>query len=124
MTDPISMTLLGALTDSVFSYALEQSGLSDKVLSWLGREPVHLAFQSAFLKAFRRFQDEHKLWVESFADETFLQRKDVARELSRFLTRRDSPDPDELARAWAKQLPHVGEEHRPEAAGALADFLR
>ena len=123
MSEPISITLLTKVTEAVFSYALSESGLADKVRAWLGWEPARLAFQTAFLRALQRFAATHPRWAASLVDQAFLTREDVAAELAKFLTRRDAPDPNALARAWAEQLPHVGERHREDAARALADFL-
>ncbi|GEM_PF-2685936 len=124
MPDPISLTILGAVADAVFSYVLERTSPVDQVRAWLGREPARLAFQTALACAYSAFADQHPRWATALLDETYLTRKDVTAELAKFLTRRDAPDPNVLARAWAEQLPHVGERHREDVARALADFLR
>ncbi len=121
MPEPISSTLLTVITDAVFSYALAESGLADKARAWLGREPARLAFQTALLRALQRFAETHPRWAASLVDETFLTREDVTQELSRFLTRRDAPDPNALAQAWAEQLPHVGQRHREVVVLLLED---
>ncbi len=124
MSEPISITLLTKVTEAVFSYMLSESGLADKARAWLGRDPARLAFQTALARAYSAFADQHPRWATALLDETFLTREDVAAELAKFLTRRDAPDLDALAQAWAEQLSHVGERHREDAARALAAFLR
>ncbi len=128
MPDPVATSavakLVEAATGAVFGYVLEEAGLADRVRAWLGREPARLAFQAALLRALTRFAKAHPEFASALMDEPFFTREDVARELGRFLTRKGHPDVNALARAWAKQLPHVGGRYRDEAAAALQAFLR
>ena len=116
--------LIGTITEAVFGYVLEQSGLGDRLRHWLGRDPTRLAFQTALLRALKRFADQYPTWAASLLDETFFTGETVSRELARLLTRRSTPDVNTLAAAWAAQLPQVGEDHQGEAARVLGDFLR
>ncbi|WP_152918101.1 ATP-binding protein, partial [Ardenticatena maritima] len=115
--------LIGTITEAVFGYALEQSGLGDRLRHWLGRDPTRLAFQTALLHALERFADRHPAWAASLLDETFFTGETVSRELARFLTR-DTPDVNAIATTWAAQLHDVDEDQQEKAVRALADFLR
>ncbi len=121
MLESLIVTLTNNVIDRTAT-ALLDAGES-RLRAWLGREPARLAFQTALLRAITRFANDHPDWAAALLDETFFTRDEVAAELSRFLTRRDRPDPARLATAWATQLPDVGEQHREQATAALADFL-
>ena len=51
MVATLALTLLDKLAYQVIAYALEQSGLGDRVRVWLKKDPPRLAFQTAFQKA-------------------------------------------------------------------------
>ncbi|MBL8096515.1 MAG: ATP-binding protein, partial [Anaerolineales bacterium] len=113
------------VAESVFSYALEHSGLADKVRDWLGRHPAKLAFQKALASAFTAFTRHYPEHAESFFDRTFLADR-AAPILAQLLTRSGRPDPTALLNAWHASLtplplPAV---RRGEMLQASSDFLR
>jgi len=128
MPDPITLTLLGAVTEAVFGHLLQQA--EPRLRIWLKKEPARLAFQAAFLRAYKRYADRHPQWAASLLDATFFTRDDVAGELSKLLTRaageEGRPDAEILAKAWADYFPaadaSVLEARREEVITALEDF--
>lgn len=99
----LTEALIAAITEAVFGYLLEESGLADKARSWLGRDPQRLAFQVALAKAYAGFADRHPDWAYSLFDEHFLAHS-AAPMLARCLERDNTAQPEDLAVAWAEQL--------------------
>ncbi len=122
---PISEPLLAAVAEAVFGYALEQSGLAERVRAVLKIDPKHKAFQVALALTYTAFARQYPDLVASLFDESFLKTK-AAPLLAQLLTRRGRPDPAELARLWARHLGHDDPDTWPrldEATRAAADFL-
>src|SRR4030067_78792 len=92
--------LLSAVTEAVFGYLLEQSGLAEKVRARLGRDPERLAFKIALARAYTPFARHHPQWTASLFDQHFLTHT-AAPILACCLLRDDSPHPAELAGVWA-----------------------
>lgn len=116
---------LAAVTEAVFGYLLEEVGVADKVRSWLGRDPQRLAFQVALARAYTTFARHHPQWAASFFDEHFLTHG-AAPHLARCLRRTASPDPAEVAAAWADQLGlhrETRQERIAELTPVASDFL-
>ena len=122
---PISETLLAAVAEAVFGYALEQSGLADRVRAALKIDPKHKAFQAALARAYTAFARKYPDLVASLFDESFLK-TEAAPLLAQLLTRRGRPNPAELTRLWARHLGHDDPDTWPrldQATRAAADFL-
>ncbi len=122
---PIGEALLAAVAEAVFGYALEQSGVADRVRAVLKIDPKHKAFQVALARAYTAFARQYPDLVASLFDESFLK-IEAAPLLAQLLTRRGRPDPAELAWLWARHLGHDDPDTWPrlaEATRAAADFL-
>ncbi len=118
-------TLIGAVTEAVFGYLLEQTGLGGKARALLKREPQQLAFTVAMTRTYATFDSQHPQWTESLFDETFLKNR-AAPLLARALLRDNPPTSTELAQAWADQV-GTGERTRAQTITRVepvaADFL-
>lgn len=125
----LTEALLAAITEAVFGYLLEQTGLTSKMRAWLQGDPQHLAFQVALAQAFTKFAQSYPSWTSSFFDEHFLKGR-AAPLLARFLTPDGPPSSTELASAWADELKlkrETREQHIAEltpAASAFVGWLR
>jgi len=122
----LSEALLGAITEAVFSYLLEQAGLADHIRARLGRDAERLAFQVALARAYTAFARRYPQWAATLFDEPFL-RGAAAPLLARCLMRDKPPQASELASAWADQLAWRGETRAQglaEVTPAAADFLQ
>ncbi len=128
MPEPITLTLLSAVTEAVFGHLLQQA--EPRVCTWLKREPARLAFQAVFLRAYKAYADRHPQWAAGLLDETFFTRDDVAGELGKLLTRAPGaagrPDVETLVRSWADYFPVADGDalaaKRAEAAAVLQAF--
>ena len=122
----LTEALLAAITEAVFSFLLEKTGLTEKVQAWLGRDPQRLAFQVALARAFPRFAHAYPQWIESLFDEHFLTHQ-AASLLARTLVRTNMLTPAELATAWADQM-GLNERQRTQFIAELtpvaSNFLR
>ena len=121
----LTEALLGAVAEAVFGYLLEQAGLAEKLRAVLGRDPQRLAFKIALGRAYTAFARHCPQWAASLFDEHFLTHR-AAPFLAGCLTRGASPDPAELAGAWADQMSlPAGERQRriAELTPACADFV-
>jgi|GEM_PF-5999655 len=118
-------TLIGAVTEAVFGYLLEQAGLAEKTRTLLKRNPQRLAFQVALTRTYATFSEQHPQWTGALFDQHFLAHA-AAPLLARCLLRSDPPTGAELAATWAEHLA-LSEETRtrrlPEATQVAADFL-
>jgi hypothetical protein len=118
-------TLIGAVTEAVFGYLLEQAGLAEKTRALLKRDPQRLAFQVALTRTYATFSEQHPQWTGALFDQHFLTHA-AAPLLARCLLRSDPPTGAELAATWADHLA-LSEETRtrrlPEATRVAGDFL-
>jgi len=111
----LTEALLGAVAEAVFGYLLEQAGLAEKLRAMLGRDPQRLAFKIALGRAYTAFARHYPQWAASLFDEHFLTHR-AAPFLAGCLTRGASPDPAELAGAWAEQMSLPPEERQRRIA--------
>ncbi|MGB0385081.1 MAG: AAA-like domain-containing protein [Ardenticatenaceae bacterium] len=126
MFSMLSHPLTVAFSRVGFNHLLTQSGVSDKVREWLGREPERLAFQVALAGAYNTFAGKHPQWAATLFDEHFLKNS-AAPLLLRCLPPADPPDPAELAGAWAGQMSgNKGRQERciAEVTPIASEFLR
>ncbi|MCL6542546.1 MAG: AAA family ATPase, partial [Roseiflexus sp.] len=118
--------LFAALTETVFSALLQESGLAERTRTALGRDPTRRAFQTALAQTYAAFARQYPEWTAALFDETFLNSRDVVPLLAALLTRRGQPDPAHLARLFAAHLGHPDPdrwERLGDATRAAADFL-
>ncbi len=118
--------LFAALTEAVFSFLLQESGLAERTRAALGLDPTRRAFQTALAQTYAAFARQHPEWTAALFDETFLNSRDVVPLLATLLTRRGQPDPAHLARLFAAHLGHSDPdrwERLGDATRAAADFL-
>jgi hypothetical protein len=121
----LTEALLSAVTEAVFGYLLEESGLADKVKSWLGRDPQQLAFKIALTKTYTAFAAKHPEWAQSLFDEHFLTHR-ASPSLALCIQRDSRARPESLAIAWADQMEYQGDARQERIAGVepvAADFL-
>src|SRR5262245_5529170 len=95
--------LFSATAEAVIGYALEHSGLTERVRAWLKRDPATLAYQKALARAYTAFARHYPELTASLFDASFLT-TEAAPELAKQLTRDQSPDPAMLVRLWARSL--------------------
>jgi hypothetical protein len=118
-------TLIGAVTEAVFGYLLDQAGLGEKMRALLQRDPQKLAFKVVLTRTYATFDSQHPQWTESLFDEHFLAHR-AAPLLARALLRDHPPTSTELAQAWADQV-GTSEESRARIIARVepvaADFL-
>lgn len=121
----LSLAVLGTITESVFGYALEHSGIAEKLRAGPGEEARRLAFQVALAGAYARFRQRHPAAVGQLFDERFLQGS-AAPLLARFLAGGPEPTGRELAVAYADQFwsDPAHDERVPAITPAADDFLR
>ena len=106
---PIAETLLAAATEAAFTYVIRHSGLQDRLLRHIGREPTQQAFQRALDRAVHQFEQQHPGWTASLFDGSFLEHEG-APVLAQFLLRNGEPDPTDLNRSADEiyMVCHVG----------------
>jgi hypothetical protein len=127
---PLAEAALAMVAAKVLDHLADQAlaavgGLSSQRLrSWLGREPQQLACQLALARTEARFAERHPAWHAALFDAHFLA-TEGAPLLARTLSRGAPATPDELAAAWARQLGGAtGRRHVEELVPAAADVLR
>jgi len=124
----VSETILSSITEAVFGYVLEQTGLGDWVREKIKDKnaPQRMAFTSALKQAFEAFAQQHPEWVASNFDASFFEHEG-APVLAQFLWRDGHPDPSDLAARWADSLNLHNPERRTRYVRDLepiaADFL-
>lgn len=108
----------------VFDHAVEKSGFSDTIASWLKKKPQELAFKIALTRAYNRFADKHPSWAGGrLFDEHFFN-KSAAPLLARCLPPADAPKAEELVDAWARQLTGTEpDSHLALPLSVASDFL-
>ena len=97
------LTIAGAITEAVFSYLLESSGLNRKLREMLGRDPAKLGFKAALGHAIADFHNTHANWYNSLFDTIFFEHE-AAPILAQFLLPQGNPDSVALAQLWAESL--------------------
>lgn len=110
----------------LFDHFLEKSGFSDKVASWLKKDPQELAFKVALTRAYNRFADKHPEWAATLFDEHFIKNSGAPL-LLRCLQPADAPDGKELATLWANHLSGNKASRKQRIAQATpiaSEFLR
>jgi hypothetical protein len=117
---PLTEAILAAAAKKIFDVALD-AGLvtaSESVQRWLGREPTRRAFELALGRAYRTFARAHPQWVDALFDEMLLTGR-AAPVLAPCLVG-TTPDPGELANAWADGLGFEG----PSRDRYVVDLMR
>jgi hypothetical protein len=122
----LSEVVLAAASEASFSYLLERSGLADRAVKWLSKDPRHLAFQIALTRAYTTFARTYPQWAAACFDEQFL-RGTAGPLLARCLERENPLLPADLAAAWLDQMGWPEERRAlrsPELIKVAAEFLR
>src|SRR2546428_10493692 len=100
---PLLEFVLGAITKAVFSYLVQQGGVTDQMRRALGQDPVQRASQRSLGKACEVLERQHPEWVANTFDASFFEHEGAPL-LAQFLVRDGHPDPGELAARWADAL--------------------
>lgn len=121
----LSLAVLGTVTDAVFGYALEHSGIAERLRTTPGEQARRIAFQLALADAYTRFRQRHPDAVAQLFDRHFLE-GGAAPLLARFLTGGPEPTGAELAAAYADQFwsRPAHDERVPAVTPAADDFVR
>lgn len=115
---------VGTIVELVFTFALEQSGVGEKIKEKLRGNPAKDAFARALQKALTEFESNHQIWVQAGFDKSFLERE-ATPVLAACLLRSHGPDATELAFAWAKSLSKEAKHERIKAIRpVLREFLQ
>ncbi|MDX2480186.1 MAG: ATP-binding protein [Desulfuromusa sp.] len=116
----LTEALLSTVTEKIFGFLLENSGLTDKVIRWLGRDSQQLAFKIALTKTYTAFSEKHPEWVGSLFDEHFITHK-ASPILALCVQRASRARSEDLAKAWADQF---GGQDNAQSELIATDFLR
>jgi hypothetical protein len=121
----LESAVFATVADAVFGYALDHSGVAEKLRSKPGDQARRLAFQTGLANAYLRFRREHSDAVRQFFDGRFLQGRAVPL-LSRFVIGGPEPTGHELAVAYAEQFwsNPAHSERVPQITPAAEGFLR
>lgn len=118
-------TLIGAVTEAVFGYLLEQAGHGVRIPPLFQRDPQRLAFQVALTRTYAIFDSQYPEWIGALFDQHFLTHGATPL-LAQCLLRDDPPTGAKLAEIWANYL-GLSDELRthwlPEAIRIASDFL-
>ncbi|MCW1968050.1 MAG: HEAT repeat domain-containing protein, partial [Anaerolineae bacterium] len=118
-----TIAVASIIAQSVFDYALNQSGIGEKFKAKLRRNPTKDAFARALQKALAEFETKHQTWVRDGFDQSFLERE-ATPVLAACLLRSHGPDAVELAWAWAKSLSKdINHERIKAIRPVLKEFL-
>jgi len=113
----LTEALLSSACEAAFRCLVQQ--VQPKLLEWLKRYPVKVAFQRALAGALLSFARQYPEYATALFDVPFLCGPGVC-ELAKLLQGAQAPDPAILAQLWEQQLPHVCAAELTEPA---ADFL-
>ncbi len=121
---PLTSLILTQITNKTFGYLMDAGkGKLDKALFG---DLKKKAFERALEKSIHQLEAEHREWVESLFDASFLEREG-APVLAQFLLRDGKPDSSELARRWAESLRLKDERQTKyvrELEPVIADFFQ
>lgn len=104
----LTEAVIGAIVESIVGYALEQSGIADRVRSALGLDLTKRALGRALSAAYQEVSSEYPNSSAKLFDQSFLQHEAVP-VLAQLLWRHGRPSGQELAKAWADSIPLKGE---------------
>jgi len=99
----LSEAIIGGIAEAVIGYALEQSGLGDRVRAALGRDPVRRAYATALGVAIHAVEESEPLLAGRLFDASFFQHE-ARPVLAQLLWRHGQPTGTQLAAAWADSL--------------------
>jgi hypothetical protein len=126
----LAETVLGFVASKVLDHLANETisstgrAASDRVRTWLGRDPQKLAVEVALAQTEARFAEAHPRWHGAMFDKDFLAGP-AAPLLARAFTRAETVTAPELAQAWAGYLGgETGQRYASDVEPAATDLLR